>query len=181
VLGPETTGHNALFDATWGIPSVSEIKDSFVSAFRWATREGAVFDHWQAMSGDPLDPNSTVGEAVLGVRKRKGIKAELPTAAAFMDTLSSPLLFPSQSQLYRSRLRRWLPLQTTPRLARQRNAKVLRKCSVGGSSKHINSSPRTRVPGLRNGVCFSLSSFWWLAVNAQCALHHGVTTPQQRK
>lgn len=46
-----------------------------------------MFDHWQAMSGDPLDPNSTVGKAVLGVRKRKGLKAELPTAAAFMDKL----------------------------------------------------------------------------------------------
>ncbi|ELR12025.1 elongation factor 2, putative [Acanthamoeba castellanii str. Neff] len=63
----------------------------FTSALREATGGNAfpqcVFDHWQAMSGDPLDPNSTVGKAVLGVRKRKGLKAELPTAAAFMDKL----------------------------------------------------------------------------------------------
>jgi elongation factor 2 len=206
--GPETTGPNTLFDTTRGVQYLSEIKDSFMSAFQWATREGAlcgevmrgarfniadvtlhadaihhgagqiipaarrvlyaaqlsarprlmepmylveiqtedsamgsvysvlsmrrghvfsseqregtpiytlkaylpvmesfgftsalreatggnafpqcVFDHWQAMSGDPLDPNSTVGKAVLGVRKRKGLKAELPTAASFMDKL----------------------------------------------------------------------------------------------
>ena len=63
----------------------------FTSALREATGGNAfpqcVFDHWQAMSGDPLDPNSTVGKAVLAVRKRKGLKAELPTAAAFMDKL----------------------------------------------------------------------------------------------
>ncbi|ELR11088.1 elongation factor 2, putative [Acanthamoeba castellanii str. Neff] len=35
-------GRRRPVDATWGIPSVSEIKDSFVSAFRWATREGAL-------------------------------------------------------------------------------------------------------------------------------------------
>ncbi|ELR13366.1 elongation factor Tu domain 2/elongation factor G Cterminus domain containing protein [Acanthamoeba castellanii str. Neff] len=63
----------------------------FTSALREATGGNAfpqcVFDHWQAMSGDPLDPYSTVGKAVLGVRKRKGLKAELPTAASFMDKL----------------------------------------------------------------------------------------------
>jgi elongation factor 2 len=63
----------------------------FTSALREATSGNAfpqcVFDHWQVMSGDPLDASSVVGKAVLGVRKRKGLKLELPTAAALIDKL----------------------------------------------------------------------------------------------
>jgi elongation factor 2 len=38
-----------------------------------------VFDHWQILpGGSPLDPTSKVGELVVGMRKRKGIKENVP-------------------------------------------------------------------------------------------------------
>jgi elongation factor 2 len=39
----------------------------------------SVFDHWQLLpGGDPLDPSSKVGAIVQEMRKRKGIKVEVP-------------------------------------------------------------------------------------------------------
>jgi len=32
-----------------------------------------VFDHWQNMQGDPVDPTSKVGQIVAASRKRKGL------------------------------------------------------------------------------------------------------------
>merc|ERR1719414_2503391 len=37
-----------------------------------------VFDHWQVINGDPLDPESKVGEIVKGVRSRKGMTENVP-------------------------------------------------------------------------------------------------------
>jgi len=39
-FGPDTTGANLLVDQTKAVQYLSEIKDSFVSGFQWATREG---------------------------------------------------------------------------------------------------------------------------------------------
>jgi len=39
-FGPETTGPNLLVDVTKGVQYLSEIKDSCVAAFQWATKEG---------------------------------------------------------------------------------------------------------------------------------------------
>jgi len=45
-----------------------------------------VFDHWQAIKGLPLtDPKA--GELVLQIRKRKGIKEELPLLENYLDKL----------------------------------------------------------------------------------------------
>lgn len=41
-FGPETTGANLLVDQTKAVQYLSEIKDSFVSGFQWATREGPI-------------------------------------------------------------------------------------------------------------------------------------------
>ena len=41
-FGPETTGANLLVDQTKAVQYLSEIKDSFVSGFQWATKEGPV-------------------------------------------------------------------------------------------------------------------------------------------
>lgn len=46
-----------------------------------------VFDHWQLLSTDPLDPSSKAAEIVAGIRKRKGLPDELPTLDKFMDKL----------------------------------------------------------------------------------------------
>jgi elongation factor 2 len=41
-FGPETTGANLLIDQTKAVQYLSEIKDSVVSGFQWATKEGPV-------------------------------------------------------------------------------------------------------------------------------------------
>lgn len=46
-----------------------------------------VFDHWQQMNTDPLDPTSRTGTIVTGIRQRKGSKLEIPTLDNFLDKL----------------------------------------------------------------------------------------------
>lgn len=41
-FGPDTTGANLLVDQTKAVQYLNEIKDSFVSGFQWATKEGPV-------------------------------------------------------------------------------------------------------------------------------------------
>jgi len=43
-FGPETTGANLLVDTTKAVQYLNEIKDSFVAAFQWATKEGPLCD-----------------------------------------------------------------------------------------------------------------------------------------
>ncbi|KAJ3284770.1 Elongation factor 2 [Rhizoclosmatium sp. JEL0117] len=43
-FGPETTGANLLVDITKGVQFMNEIKDSCVSGFQWATKEGCLAD-----------------------------------------------------------------------------------------------------------------------------------------
>merc|ERR1712029_744516 len=38
-----------------------------------------VFDHWDVMQGTPLDKGSKLEELMLSIRKRKGLKPEIPT------------------------------------------------------------------------------------------------------
>ncbi|KAJ1547393.1 Elongation factor 2, partial [Cladochytrium tenue] len=47
----------------------------------------AVFDHWQIMPGDVLQKGSKLEELVLGVRKRKGLKVEMPKFDDYYDKL----------------------------------------------------------------------------------------------
>jgi elongation factor 2 len=46
-----------------------------------------VFDHWQHMQGDPMDPTTKPGQIVLETRKRKGLKAEIPALDNFLDKM----------------------------------------------------------------------------------------------
>jgi len=46
-----------------------------------------VFDHWQQIPGDPFKPTDKVGELVLGIRKRKGLKEGIPDLNDFIDKL----------------------------------------------------------------------------------------------
>jgi len=52
----------------------------FTAALRKATGGQAfpqcTFDHWEPIPGDPMDPDSKVGQTVLSIRKRKGINAD---------------------------------------------------------------------------------------------------------
>lgn len=46
-----------------------------------------VFDHWQIVQGDPLDKGSKTEGVVIGVRKRKGRKGEIPNLEEYLDKL----------------------------------------------------------------------------------------------
>jgi elongation factor 2 len=46
-----------------------------------------VFDHWQLFPGDPLDPSSGPGQLVAKIRKRKGLKPEIPGLDNFHDKM----------------------------------------------------------------------------------------------
>lgn len=46
-----------------------------------------MFDHWEAIPGDPLDTNSKVHKLVTDVRKRKGLKEDVPSLDQYLDKL----------------------------------------------------------------------------------------------
>eukprot|EP01120_Amphizonella_sp_Union-15-10_P009291 TRINITY_DN348_c0_g1_i1.p1 TRINITY_DN348_c0_g1~~TRINITY_DN348_c0_g1_i1.p1 ORF type:complete len:840 (-),score=199.80 TRINITY_DN348_c0_g1_i1:52-2571(-) len=46
-----------------------------------------VFDHWQIVAGDPMDPNSKSAPVVLATRKRKGLKDSIPPLDNYLDKL----------------------------------------------------------------------------------------------
>lgn len=46
-----------------------------------------VFDHWQNISGDPLELGTKSQELVLAIRKRKGLKPTIPPLDEFLDRL----------------------------------------------------------------------------------------------
>lgn len=45
------------------------------------------FSHWEVMEGNPLDPTTEVGKLVLAVRKRKGLKENIPNLSDYLDKL----------------------------------------------------------------------------------------------
>jgi len=46
-----------------------------------------VFDHWQLLGGDPMDPTSKAGQIITATRKRKGVKLVIPPLDDFFDKL----------------------------------------------------------------------------------------------
>jgi elongation factor 2 len=46
-----------------------------------------VFDHWEVMPGDPMDPNNKAGEVVRGIRIRKGMQPSVQPAEYYIDKL----------------------------------------------------------------------------------------------
>lgn len=46
-----------------------------------------VFDHWQPMSGNPLEEGSKAWELVRAVRRRKGLSEGIPPLDRFLDRL----------------------------------------------------------------------------------------------
>ncbi len=63
----------------------------FTQALRAATSGRAfpqcVFDHWEELGGDPLENGSMANTIALGIRKRKGLKPEIPGLDNFIDKL----------------------------------------------------------------------------------------------
>lgn len=63
----------------------------FTQALRAATSGRAfpqcVFDHWEQMSGDPLEEGSKANLLVESIRKRKGLKPGIPALENFIDKL----------------------------------------------------------------------------------------------
>jgi elongation factor 2 len=63
----------------------------FTQALRAATSGRAfpqcVFDHWEQMSGDPLEIDSKANLVVEAIRKRKGLKPGVPALDNFIDKL----------------------------------------------------------------------------------------------
>jgi elongation factor 2 len=47
----------------------------------------SVFDHWELMNGSPLDKGSKLEELVQSIRKRKGLKPEIPGLDTYYDKL----------------------------------------------------------------------------------------------
>jgi len=45
------------------------------------------FDHWEVIAADPLDPKSRAYAIVMAIRKRKGLKLELPILADYIDKM----------------------------------------------------------------------------------------------
>lgn len=46
-----------------------------------------VFHHWSEFNGNPLDETTKAHEIVMAIRKRKGLKEEMPSLASFLDKL----------------------------------------------------------------------------------------------
>ena len=63
----------------------------FTSKLREATSGRAfpqcVFDHWEQMTGDPMEVGSKANEIVEAIRKRKGLKPGIPGLENFIDKL----------------------------------------------------------------------------------------------
>lgn len=63
----------------------------FTTALRAATSGQAfpqcVFDHWAILNGDPLEKGGKMEELILGIRKRKNLKVEMPDFNNYYDKL----------------------------------------------------------------------------------------------
>ena len=46
-----------------------------------------VFDHWQILPGDPMDPSTNPGIVVTETRKRKGLSEAIQSLDKFLDKL----------------------------------------------------------------------------------------------
>ncbi|VDK47489.1 unnamed protein product [Gongylonema pulchrum] len=46
-----------------------------------------VFDHWQVLQGNPLEPNTKPAQIVTEIRKRKGLKEQIPGLDNFLDKM----------------------------------------------------------------------------------------------
>jgi elongation factor 2 len=45
----------------------------------------SVFDHWETIEHDPLEVSSIANKIMMNIRKRKGLKVEIPTITDYID------------------------------------------------------------------------------------------------
>jgi elongation factor 2 len=89
VMGEEQINGTPLVNVRAFLPVAESF--GFTQALRAATSGRAfpqcVFDHWEEMGGDPLDPKTKAGETCVAIRKRKGLKDIIPGTDAYLDKL----------------------------------------------------------------------------------------------
>jgi len=89
VIGEEPIAGTPLVNMKSHLPVAESF--GFTQALRAATSGRAfpqcVFDHWEELGGDPFVATSQAGMLVEKIRKRKGLKAELPLLENFTDKL----------------------------------------------------------------------------------------------
>merc|ERR1719197_595660 len=89
VIGEEPIPGTPLVNMKAHLPVAESF--GFTQALRAATSGRAfpqcVFDHWEEMSGNPLEAGSKANEIVEGIRKRKGLKPGVPGLDNFIDKL----------------------------------------------------------------------------------------------
>jgi len=89
VIGEEPISGTPLVNMKAHLPVAESF--GFTQALRAATSGRAfpqcVFDHWEQLADDPFKPDSRAGLLVAGVRKRKGLKDEIPALDNFVDKL----------------------------------------------------------------------------------------------
>jgi len=89
VIGEEPISGTPLVNMKAYLPVAESF--GFTQALRAATSGRAfpqcVFDHWEEFQGDPFAEGSRAMELVQSIRKRKGLKAEVPALDHFVDKL----------------------------------------------------------------------------------------------
>lgn len=89
VIGEEPINGTPLVNMKAYLPVAESF--GFTQALRAATSGRAfpqcVFDHWEEFTDDPMKPESRAGALVANVRKRKGLKEEIPLLENFIDKL----------------------------------------------------------------------------------------------
>jgi len=89
VIGEEPISGTPLVNMKAHLPVAESF--GFTQALRAATSGRAfpqcVFDHWEEFADDPLKPESRAGILCATIRKRKGLKEEIPLLENFIDKL----------------------------------------------------------------------------------------------
>merc|ERR1711935_1193873 len=89
VIGEEPISGTPLVNMKAHLPVAESF--GFTQALRAATSGRAfpqcVFDHWEEFADDPMKPESRAGALVAAIRKRKGLKDEIPPLENFIDKL----------------------------------------------------------------------------------------------
>jgi elongation factor 2 len=89
VIGEEPISGTPLVNMKSHLPVAESF--GFTQALRAATSGRAfpqcVFDHWEELGGDPFVATSQAGELMARIRKRKGLKEEVPPLDNFIDKL----------------------------------------------------------------------------------------------
>ena len=87
VFSEETVAGTPMINAKAYLP-VSE-SFGFTADLRSKTSGQAfpqcMFDHWEMITDDPFQPNSIASVIMMGIRKRKGIKQEIPKLEDYVD------------------------------------------------------------------------------------------------